>query len=117
LAIAVPANFKNDLKAAANKCWPTYDLFRRGAICSLCDSEKTKGFSLKEDEFYFNAEQCTSLITACGDYAKILAEKIYPWFEDVETLSRCMINGKLSTVRYHVDMPFSQNDWNNMVTC
>lgn len=83
----------------------------------MCDNSAAQSFSLTNKKAYFNEKQCTDLITACGDYAKIMAETIYPWFEDIETLSRCSSNGKFSKIKAEVDKPFDQDDWNAVTTC
>lgn len=106
LNLQIPTNYVNDLKAAATKCWGYYSTFVRGAICGMCDNDYATAFSLATNKIYFNEAQCSGLVTACGSYAKMMADTIYPWFEDIEALSRCEITGKVSTLKPSINMPF-----------
>ncbi len=117
LAMTIPANFVENMKTEAAKCWTYYSKVARGAICGMCDSDVAKFMNLSKNSILIDEAQVSGLATNCGGYAKLLADNVYPWFEDIEVLSRCEINGKISLTKPTITMPFTQSDWNGVSTC
>ena len=74
----------------------------------MCNNDFGAAYSLTDKKLFFNDAQISKLVEACGQYIRILAEQIYPWLDDVETLSRCNISGSIPPDSFQIEKPFSQ---------
>lgn len=89
-------NLKNS-STLLKKCFTSMDLLRRSVICSFCSSDNQEMFTKSEDGSFsmsFNQAQCDGLLTDCNPLISIMNDVVYPYFGQIEQLSRCGINGK-----------------------
>lgn len=113
----LPSDLVANTKAAASKCWTYYNLYNQGAICGMCNNDFGAAYSKQDSKIFFNDVQINKVVEACGQYVRILAEQVYPWLEDIETLSRCNISGSIPADAFEIQKPFSSTQRQNAVSC
>lgn len=113
----LPPDLVANTKTAATKCWTFYNVYHQGAICGMCNNDFATAYSYTDKKIFFNDALINKFVEACGQYVRIMAEQVYPWLEDIETLSRCNISGSIPADTFEIQKPFNQSQRQNAVSC
>jgi len=85
-----------DLNKTASACWTIYDKVKLGVFCAMCDSDYQSSFTKQTNTILYNKAECLDLLPQCNNHIGHMVRRVYPYFTNLEVLSRCGIDGKLS---------------------
>lgn len=78
-------------------CTNTIANIMKTVYCSLCDSNSASFFSAESKTLSFKPEVCKTYLTGCNDLLFGNFDALYPFLENLETMSRCTSNGIINT--------------------
>lgn len=102
---------------AAPRCWKSFDNIRRGLYCNFCNNKSQTNFSTPKDSIYFQTAACFGIVKDCYSTLDIMINSIYPIFVNMEVMSRCGINGKISEVKAVVKNRLTENLGSSLTDC
>ena len=78
-------------------CTNTIANIMKTVYCSLCDSKSISFFNAETKTLSFKPEVCKTFLTGCNDLMFGNFDALYPFLENLETMSRCTSSGIINS--------------------